>query len=106
MKAKAVSVKLCGKDSWVIPGWSSHKLGIAQYFAAIRALISEQLDSETANEWAEILLDGAEATTPNVRYNAVLALGKLAAVAEDDLVQNKVWLPSFEFHHFKPKRAY
>ena len=51
------------------------------------------------------MLSGAEETTPNVRYNAVFALGKLAAVADDDLVQNKVWLPSFETHHSKPNAS-
>mmetsp|Transcript_7115 Transcript_7115/g.17982 ORF Transcript_7115/g.17982 Transcript_7115/m.17982 type:complete len:671 (-) Transcript_7115:475-2487(-) len=60
------------------------------YFASLRVLISEQIDSETAAEWSDVLCTGVEVTTPNVRFNAMLAMGELAKVADDDLLQSKL----------------
>ena len=61
-----------------------------QYFASLRVLISEQIDSATSAEWSDVLCTGVEVTTPNVRFNAMLAMGELAKVADDDLLQSKV----------------
>merc|ERR550537_2045457 len=60
------------------------------YFESLAVLISEQIDSETAGEWADVLCTGVEVTTPNVRFNAMFAMGKLAVVADDDLLQSKL----------------
>jgi len=60
------------------------------YFESLGKLITEQIDSETAKEWAEVLLQGVEVPTANVRFNAIFAMGKLATVADDDLLQKSL----------------
>ena len=68
---------------------SSYLLRIT-VISAIGNIASEQLDSTVAASAVDLLARAARDPTPNVRFNAALALAKFGAVSSDQLTATKI----------------